>query len=574
MALERGELDRAAHFLPAAVRADPNDAAVHHSLGLLFRAGGKPRDAVVAFRAAVQRDPRHVAALNGLGLSLLDVGDAAGAESAFAAALQGQPGHAETIHNLGLALERQGRAAEAEQRYREAVAAKPDLLPSRYALARVLLERDAASESEAHLRACLEARPDWPDARAALAMAVEAQWRDDEAEAILRAAPDASHPAIAVNLANLLARRKRYGEAVALYRDMHGRLPREPLLRHNLGNALAGEGRVDEAIEAWREAIALAPAFRDPRFALARWLLARGEHGEGWAQFAWRPLELPDWLPRTGLARADGAGTVDRVRAERSVEVVEEMGLGDVVFFLQWSRWLRAQGVDVLVRVSPRLGALLGRVAGLRLRDDRAAPLGVDRAALPMADLPRLVMLMGGPGAAPGSLGIEPLPERLQAARQALAEAGPAPYTGLTWRAGVTRRSVGRDMLAKETDPELLWRHLGVPGTLVALQRDARPGELDAVKRFAPCVADFSEWTQDLEVLLGLLAALDGYAGVSNTNMHLLGMLGRHATVAVPNPPEWRWAGEGDSPWFPGFRVVRQRPGEGWDAAFARSAVA
>lgn len=571
MALERGELDRAARFLPAAVRADPTDAAVHHSLGLLFRAGGKVRDAVVAFRAAVQRDPRHVAALNGLGLSLLDLGDGAGAEAAFAAALAAQPRHAETLHNLGLALERQGRAEDAEARYREAVEAKPDLLPSRYALARMLLDRDRAADAEPHLRACLAARADWHDARAALAMALEAQWRDEEAEALLRAATDPSQPAIAVNLANLLARRKRYGEAVALYEDTLRRLPREPVLRHNLANALAGEGRIDEAIAAWREAIGLAPGFRDPRFALARWLLARGELAEGWEQFAWRPLELPDWLPRTGLSRTDDNGVVDRIKRERAVEVVEEMGLGDVVFFLQWAAWLREQGISVLVRVSPRLGALLGRVDGVELRDDRAAPLGADRAALPVADLPRLVMLLGGPGTSPGTLRLEPLPERLQAARQALAEAGPAPYTGLTWRAGVTRRSVGRDMLAKETDPELLWRHLGVPGTLVALQRDARPGELDAVKRFAPCVADFSEWTQDLEVLLGLLAALDGYAGVSNTNMHLLAMLGRHATVAVPHPPEWRWAGEGESRWLPGFRVARQRPGEGWDAAFTRA---
>lgn len=570
MALEAGELDRAAFFLPAAVRADPSDAAVHHSLGLLFRAGGKPADAAMAFRAASRIDPRHLPALNGLGLSLLEASDPVGAERAFEAALALQPRHAETRHNLGLALERQGRIPDALEAYRVAVEHKPDLHPARFAMGRALLALDRPAEAEPHLRESVARQPASADARAALAMAAEAQFRDEEAESLLRAAPRPWPPAIAINLGNLLARRKRYDEAIALYDGVIERQPRDPVVRHNRANALAGLGRVDEAIAGWRDAIALAPGYPDPHFALSRWLLARGELAEGWREFSWRPLELPSWLPREGLGRAGDPALLARASAAKAIEVVEEQGLGDVIFFLQWAPWLLERGWRVVLLVSPRLGPMLARAADFERRADLEAPLGADVAAIPCADLPLFVTSLGGPAAAAGTLRLEPLPDRLLAARQALAEAGPAPYTGLTWRAGVARRSVGRDMLSKEVDAQLLWERLDAPGTLVAMQRGAREGEIDELRRFAPCVADFAAWSEDLESLLALLAALDGYAGVSSTNVHLLALLGRHATICVPHPPEWRWAGMGDSRWFPGFRVIRQAAGEAWADTFAR----
>ena len=71
--------------------------------------------------------------------------------------------------------------------------------------------------------------------------------------------------------------------------------------------------------------------------------------------------------------------------------------------------------------------------------------------------------------------------------------------------------------------------------------------------------------------MLGLLAVIDEYVGVSNTNMHLRAGIGRTARVLVPWPAEWRWMAAGDtSPWFPGFRVHRQRQDGDWHEALTR----
>jgi len=76
---------------------------------------------------------------------------------------------------------------------------------------------------------------------------------------------------------------------------------------------------------------------------------------------------------------------------------------------------------------------------------------------------------------------------------------------------------------------------------------------------------------EDLEEMLALLTALDDYLGVSNTNMHLRAGIGRTARVLVPWPVEWRWMISGDeSPWYPGFRIYRQRQDGDWHEALTR----
>jgi hypothetical protein len=81
-------------------------------------------------------------------------------------------------------------------------------------------------------------------------------------------------------------------------------------------------------------------------------------------------------------------------------------------------------------------------------------------------------------------------------------------------------------------------------------------------------VHDLAEVNLELDQAVALLSLLDFYVGVSNTNMHLLAGLGKHADVLIPAPPDWRWMLSGDhSPWFPGFRAYRQTVDLSWETA-------
>lgn len=71
--------------------------------------------------------------------------------------------------------------------------------------------------------------------------------------------------------------------------------------------------------------------------------------------------------------------------------------------------------------------------------------------------------------------------------------------------------------------------------------------------------------------MAALLAAIDEYVGVSNTNIHIASGVGLAARVLVPHPPEWRWLADGDvSPWYPGVRIYRQEANRSWEAAMRR----
>jgi hypothetical protein len=82
-------------------------------------------------------------------------------------------------------------------------------------------------------------------------------------------------------------------------------------------------------------------------------------------------------------------------------------------------------------------------------------------------------------------------------------------------------------------------------------------------------IYDFSDVNVRLEDALALMAVLDDYIGVSNTNMHLRAATGRTARVLVTHPGEFRWQVYGDtSPWFPDFTLYRQDVNASWARAF------
>ena len=110
--------------------------------------------------------------------------------------------------------------------------------------------------------------------------------------------------------------------------------------------------------------------------------------------------------------------------------------------------------------------------------------------------------------------------------------------------------------------------------TFIALQRNPHDGEISALaKLIGRPVHDCCALNEELESMLALLALIDDYVGVSNTNMHLRAGVGRPARVLVPRPADWRWMADGGrSPWFRDFEVYRQSADGHWDAAMARLA--
>ena len=116
------------------MRSQPDHAAAHHNLGLVFEEQGRPRDAVAEFEEAVRPRPRQVRYRCDLALALEESGDAAGAQQQYAAALTLDPSWPETWNQAAAFLAGHADSANRHARRslrlaRQACAASQNLRP-------------------------------------------------------------------------------------------------------------------------------------------------------------------------------------------------------------------------------------------------------------------------------------------------------------------------------------------------------------------------------------------------------------------------------------------------------------
>ena len=335
----------------------------------------------------------------------------------------------------------------------------------------------------------------------------------------------------------------------------------------NFALALQELGEAERALAQVRRALELDPRNPPARFNLAMALLALGRFDEAWPAISWRPdprVNLRDPMVPNAIAHASALPTLS---SDPTLTLHGEQGLGDTLFFMRFSAALKDRGARLRFWGDARLGPMLVRS---RLVSEwhgaQQPPPGLDPTRLIwVGDLPNLTQA-GGSFPAPAPLVAEEARRERMAER--LAAAGPPPWIALTWRAGLERR--GKIVLAKEIAPGLLGGALaGVRATFVNVQRDPRRDEAAALESaLGARVHDFSAANADLDDMLALMATVDEYVGVSNTNMHLRGGVGRSARVLVPWPAEWRWTRDSvRSPWFPTFPLYRAGRDGDWSRA-------
>ncbi len=480
-------------------------------------------------------------------------------------AIRLRPAYAEAYNSLGLALRLQGRPAEAVPVLQEAMRLKPDYADACYNLGLVFGELGQLTEAVAAYERSHALRPRDPEALNNLGNALQSLRRHAEAADCYRRALALS-PAFALahfNLGNALVDLGKTTEAVVHYRKAVEIDATFTEAHYNLGDALRISGQLQEAIPCYRAAIHRKPDHAQAHFNLSSVYLLLGQFDAGWNEYVWH------WQRHTSPARPfaptpwNGSGL-----GGRNVFLHAEQGLGDELFFLRFVPRLKQRGAGrVVYRPSRKIAPLLARLSvidGVAAAEEMPAP--EDR-VLSVGDLPRLLG-MARAEEIPPSLALAPLPSRVESVRQQLAGFGPPPYVGVTWRAGTPDKE---DLLNKETPLARLARTLQpLKVTVLVLQRAPVPGEIDAFcQNLGRKALDLSALNDDLESMLALLALLDDYVGVSNTNMHLRAAVGKTARVLVPAPPEWRWMAEGkESPWFPGFSVYRQGYDGSWEGAF------
>lgn len=513
----RGALDEATLWLDTAERLVPSHPDLSHLRGLVALGRLQPGEAVAWIERATQASPRVAMYWNNLGVARRAAGDLDGAALAHRRALTLKPDYASAQNNLGAVEAERGDYEAAARSFETALglgATDPDV----FANAALALARDERGED-------------------AFAMILRAESRK------LRTA----RLDIARGVA--LVACQRYREAIDALSAAAARWPSNVEAWHNLGYALERVDALRPAADALEHALALAPEDPSTHLSLGMVQLALGDYRAGWASCRRR---------RNGPRRFESATPPpfgSDLRGRR-IRLCQDQGVGDDLFFLRFAPELQRRGAEIVVDVDKRLQPMLAR-AGFRItgRTDESVLTG---------DLP---FRLGHERAedSPPSLRLAPLAGRVELQRALLAGL-PRPWIAVSWRAGVRRQ-------LKAIDPRALGAALrDVSGTIVVVQRNPQPGELDAfAATLGRGLVDASAANDDLETMLALMSLVDRHAAVSNTNLHLRAATGGMTHVLVPTPAEWRWRpdGQGALPWFRDHVAYRQSADRSWDAALA-----
>jgi tetratricopeptide (TPR) repeat protein len=522
IALRMGNAEAATRRLSLAAQVEPRNAGHHFNLGEALSLAGRHADADAAYRRAITLNARNARAHAGLAFALQAQGSTREALDAFARAATLDRKAADIQMNYGVALQHAGRLDEAITVLRQAAVLAPNV-----------------AETHFNLGAALGATNDHDGAAAAY-------------ETALRLAPD--HLRALNNLGRVAEARGDRATALLHYSRASDRAPEFAEAWYNRANMLKELGRYREALAAYDHALALKPHSVDALKNRGLVRLTLGDFAGGWSDNRAREAPRTDADSPAQSLPADLAG--------QRILIVREQGVGDEVFFLRFAPLLAARGATVSAVADTRLVDMLarsGRFAGVF---PPGGETGVFDRRLLLADLP---FLLGHARAedCPPPLPIPPQPDALARMRARLEAAGPPPWTAVTWRAGVP------GITLREAPPGPLGTTLAaLPGTIVVVQRKPAPQDAAAfAAALGRAPADFADVNDDLEDMLALMALVDRYASVSNTNVHLRAAAGRASHVLVPHPPEWRWFAEGKSPWFSDTNVYRQDTDGDWHAA-------
>ena len=596
--LQAGQAEPAFEYLQRAAQQKRNSPAVVGNLAQAYFMLRRYDEARETFRKASRLDPRALQFPLGAANSLAMQGKLDLAEEQLQKLAARFPQAALVWFNLGNVQRDRQRPADALASFRRAVALDPQQVDARNSLACVLHTSMQFEDAEREYRECVRMAPDFLLARCNLASVVMDLGRFDEAAALCRdvisLAPDL--PLAHSFLGAALTHQGRVIEALTCHSTAARLSPHDAKIAQTYATTLADSGRFTQSLPWFARALALNPDLQSTHQLLAYALLGNGCFTEGWAEYVHRPWPA---LFRAEHPRIALAQTLPEDLRGKHICVLREQGLGDEIFFLRFAPQLHAAGARITYCASSKIKSLLARASCLELVLDEIAPPADADAIILAGDLPHalsaspltaLPLQNADPFApvmrwpvhiavywppVPQPLTLAPLPDRLAEMRDRLAQAGPGPYVGLTWRGGTPPRDQRAVIwvLHKEIGIAPLAAALrDIPGTFIALQRNPQPGEIamlsDALGRR---VHDVSDLNEDLEGMLALLALLDDYIGVSNTNTHLCAGVGKPARVLVPSPPDWRWMMNRarTSPWFPGISVYRQSVSGDWDAALA-----
>lgn len=426
------------------------------------------------------------------------------------------------------------------------------------------MEAGDVASAEACFEKALQIAPDFAEAYANLGLLLEKRGATDSAEANYRRSIELNpeHSETHLNLGALLTNKKRFIEAEVACRQAIELMPHSPHPWSSLGVLYACMRRETEAERCHRTAIFLNGSCNIARFNLSYLLLRQGRFEEGWSCLEARNsyagmakyLSMPRWQ--------------GEALTGKSVLIVYEAGLGDMIQFCRYAAVLKAQGAAAITLLChPPLKTLFMTLEGVDNVISYDEPLTSSgwNFWTPLLSIPGFckTLLKSIPATIP-YLHVQPNLFEKWAAH--IPKKGLR--VGLAWKGNPLFENDAERSLPSVGVLEPLW---SVPGvTFISLQKgegenEMPPDGLPLIK-LGTQLADFADTA-------AVVANLDLVISVDTALAHLAGALGKPCWLLLPDyKTDWRWLTERtDTPWYPGvMQLYRQTTMGDWPPVIAR----
>jgi tetratricopeptide (TPR) repeat protein len=574
------------------------------NLGNVHKELEQYEQAIRCYQKVTRYLPNNPIAYNNIGVAYKALKNYAQAESYYKQAIKIQPHYADAQHNLSVVLCLQNKFTQALKHGKLALKYNAKLWPAYVNLAEIYQQQQ---QSQAALDILLQVINQGADYAPAYFTIGKLMYERDQYDDALRAYNEVlrlepQHAEALSNAGSIYKERGQYQQARQYFTQALEIKPNQADMRNNLASTLMElgllheayhhyqlalmqdphnikiynnisillrtQGKVDAAIEYCDRGLNLEPESADLHLSKAMTALIAGRFAVGWKEYIWRYNRLNNSL----LPVLSPIIPLPTVLTQKTVLLHRDQGIGDELFFLRFAPELKQRGAKIIYHSSDKLAPLLHEQAWL---DELITPKQAHPAAdysIMLGDLP-FMLAMQQVAQIPPPIKLSVKPELQAQVYQQLTALGPPPYIGVTWQAGARIEQRGKlKVLSKHIDTAILAQCLApIKATILVLQRQPDAAELIKFNQQLGVTAhDCSDFNQDLNKMLALLACLDEYVSVSNTNIHLIVGLNKTARVLMPSPAEWRWMLHTDeSPWFAGCKIYRQKSDLDWIPAIA-----
>ncbi|MDH5691576.1 MAG: tetratricopeptide repeat protein [Gammaproteobacteria bacterium] len=490
------------------------------------------------------------------GIALAMMGNAEESEKRFKQCLTLNSKHFQCYNNLGTLYEQQERYDQAQRQFEKAISLNPHYAIANYNLGNCHFRVKDWSGAISCYELALQGDPNYVKALNNLALVYINISIPEKAmeylEIALKLAPNDVEVLLNLGQANYLLGKDV--EAENYYTQLSHIAPVLPQLHNNLALLYQWRQEFDKAERSFRRAAEVDANFIEAESNLSNLFLLQGRFKEGWYYNLFRPsirdsdIKYSNELPQNLTGKA--------------ILIRQDQGLGDELIFMRYVETLKNLGAKVSYYCESKLKNILERT-GIFLEVISHSNQKEYDATISVADLPYLLGKHTGNYTIPQPLSLEPRHELVEHLKTLLQALGPAPYIGLTWRAGVKGFNTLYKNISFQDLKILLGKH---EGTLISLQRHPDFNETEELSNVLGCpLHDYSYVNDDLELSLALLSILDRYVAVSNTNTHLRESLRKPSVTLVSYPPDWRWLAQGEtSPWAPNSLIIRQNKNGSW----------